>query len=151
MDDEIFPIVKHFKECLQSFQQNARQIAVKKGVPGWFNDFSKHLESFADDISSTLMKLENSNNQLVSKLAIQKAVTDGLVSDRLHLQEQIERLQADLEDQRQYSRRTNLLFHGLDENAKENTDDLVLGILNNQLELPLTKNDVGRTHRLGKK
>ena len=61
-------------------------------------------------------------------------------------------LEVDLEDQRQYSRRTNILVHGLEEEARENTDTKVLEILQNKLGLTnMTLKDISRSHRLGKK
>ena len=54
-------------------------------------------------------------------------------------------MEAELEDLRQYSRRTNILIHGVEEEAQESTDNKVMSIINNQLQLP------ERTHRLRRK
>ena len=98
------------------------------------------------------MELEKKCYHVEGTLAIQKAVTDGLESDWKRLQKQINKLEADLEDHRQYSRRTNILIHGLEEEAQEVTDNKVLQIFHNQLNLPeITENEVSRSHWLGPK
>ena len=60
-----------------------------------------------------------------------------------------------LDDQLQYSRRTSLPFHNVPcpdpRNVhKMNTDKIVLDICNNNLEVPITLNELGRTHPIGK-
>ena len=144
------PIVERFKGALELFLGNAKQIVGRKNCPAWFTDFSKHLETFSNETATTLMELEASQEKLQASLAVQKAVTDGLVENRKSLEKRIAVLETDLEDLRQYSRRTNLLIHGVDEEANECTDDKVLDIIQTKLNVPLTINDVSRTHRLGK-
>ena len=67
------------------------------------------------------------------------------------MDEYVKDLEADVEDLRQYSRRTNLLFHGIEEGDRENTDDKIMEVINTKLGLNLTLDDVGRSHRLGRK
>ena len=44
----VLPVLDCFKESLKTFLQSVRQVASRKGVPGWFNDFSKHIRTFAN-------------------------------------------------------------------------------------------------------
>ena len=68
------------------------------------------------------------------------------------MNKKINALEADLEDQHQYSRQTNILIHGCkEETTKEDTDAKVLDIIQKQLGLPIPLNEVARTHRLGPK
>ena len=46
-------------------------------------------------------------------------------------------------------RRSCLLIHGVEENSDEDTDKLVLSIINNDLEIDLTEVAIDRTHRIG--
>lgn len=41
--------------------------------------------------------------------------------------------------------------HGVEEQEQENTDDIVLNIIKEHLDLDLTVKDLGRSHRIGKK
>lgn len=52
----------------------------------------------------------------------------------------------------QYQRRTNLRLFGIQEQARENTDDLVLDVVHNKLKLThVTVDDIDRSHRVGVK
>ena len=51
----------------------------------------------------------------------------------------------------QYSRRNCLLVHGIAETIDENTDDLVLQTINEKLDVEITKNEIDRSHRIGRK
>ena len=132
------------KASIGIFIGNVEQIASRKQCPAWFAEFSKQLETILGVVVTTVTDLE-------SKLAIQKAVTDGLSNDRVILNEKISLLEEELEDQRQYTRRTNLLFHGIEEEKGEDTDMKVMNIINNKLTLPTVSiQDISRTHRLGR-
>ena len=58
-------------------------------------------------------------------------------------------LEKSVDQQRQYSRRKCLLIHGVEENSNEDTDKLVLNIINNDLEIDLTEVAIDCTHRTG--
>ena len=145
------PIMERFKVSVESFLKSVKQITTKKSVPAWFNDFAVHLDSFSNEVSTTVMQLESNQCQLQSDLAIQRAVTDGLDKNRKKLKTRVDELESELEDLQQYTRRTNILIHGLEEEPQEDTDKKVLDILQNKLDLPLSLNDFGRSHRLGKR
>lgn len=147
-DEVALPVLDRFKGSLQTFLTNVKQVCSHKNTPGWFQDFYKHLDSFSNDFTATIMDLEKNHSLLESELVIQKVITDGLEKERKRLDKNVNDLEAGLEDQRQYSRRTNILIHGLDEEAQEKTDDKMLEILQNKLQLPLSINDISRTHRL---
>ena len=50
----------------------------------------------------------------------------------------------------QYSRRNCLLLHGVRENSNENTDDIVVKTISENLDIDIQKEDLDRTHRVGK-
>jgi hypothetical protein len=61
-----------------------------------------------------------------------KTIKSELSSELTPLQNQIDYLKIKLDDQEQYSRRTNLKISGIKEQGREeNTDDLVLDVINN--------------------
>ena len=61
-------------------------------------------------------------------------------------------LEMRIDDQEQRSRNMCLLIHGVEENAGENTDELVLHIINDDLGITNASiNEIQRSHRLGKK
>ena len=73
------------------------------------------------------------------------------------LYRRIEQLEGRIENQEQYSRRTSLRFHNIKVpvDGKNqiihpvNTDDLVLNVCNDRLNLDIKKEDIGRSHVIG--
>jgi pimeloyl-CoA synthetase len=64
--------------------------------------------------------------------SLTKTIKSELSSELTPLQNQIDYLKIKLDDQEQYSRRTNLKISGIKEQGREeNTDDLVLDVINN--------------------
>ena len=57
----------------------------------------------------------------------------------------------DLLNKIQYSRRNCLRFHGVSESEGEDTDALICKIAKESLNVPLTKEDIERSHRLPSK
>ena len=141
----------HFKASLDNFLGNVKEIASRNKVPAWFNDFFKHLENFSTDFAASVKRLEQNDHLLESQLGIQKAVTDALQDERGNLERKVAGLDAEVENLRLYSRRPNLLIHGIAEEDNESTDNKVMNVLNNDLQLPLSIDDIQRTHRLGRK
>ena len=64
--------------------------------------------------------------------------------------ERVESLEKVSDNHEQYSRRNYLLIHGTEENKDEVTDDVVVNMLQNKLELEISKKDIDRSHRIGK-
>ena len=68
-----------------------------------------------------------------------------------YLNEKVERMDRSLDRHEQYSRRNCLLIHGVKENEKEDTDEVVIEFFEKEMEEKLSANDIDRSHRLGKK
>ena len=66
------------------------------------------------------------------------------------LNKQVGDLDQKIEKQEQYSRRNCLLIHGVAENKDENTDDVVLSIFKDEMDIEIFTDDLDRTHRIGK-
>ena len=62
----------------------------------------------------------------------------------------IEKLEKLQDRPEQYSRRNCLLVHGIAEEKKEITDEVMINTLNETLDLDVTLRDLERTHRIGK-
>ena len=56
-----------------------------------------------------------------------------------------------LDHHEQYSRRTCLLIHGVEENKKEDADEVITEFFEEEVKKNLSTNDIDRCHRLGKK
>ena len=51
----------------------------------------------------------------------------------------------------QYSRRNYLLIHGVKENEKEDTEEVVISIFEKEMQEKVSANDIDRSHLLGRK
>ena len=66
------------------------------------------------------------------------------------LTETVAELVKQADNQEQYSRRNFLLGHGLFETTLENTDDLVITMFKNNMDMDIFSDDIDRSHRIGK-
>ena len=72
------------------------------------------------------------------------------------LEAKVKSLQVSADDNEQRGRRANLVFTGIPEagmNDDENTDEILMEIINIKMEVtpPVTKTDIERSHRLGRR
>ena len=58
-------------------------------------------------------------------------------------------MEESIDSQQQYSRRNCLLLHGIEETKGEDTDNIVLEVLNNDMDLNMSKTDLDRSHKIG--
>ena len=56
-----------------------------------------------------------------------------------YLSEKLGKMEQSIDDQQQYSRRNCLLLHGIEETKGEDTDNIVLEVLNNDMGLNMSK------------
>ena len=134
--------MKQLQADVKQFLNNVEQSTKK--APAWFDGFKKHLIKFTGDVEKAVGELESSLN-------VQKSVTDALAENKSKLEVRIKQLELDLEESQQYSRRTNVLIHGIEEEDKEDTDRKAHELFTGQLGLDLVEKDIARSHRLGKR
>lgn len=90
--------------------------------------------------------------------SIAESVKDSVKHDLQNMTDRLDELQNkynDIEDildeQEQYSRRNCLVVHGVSENDRENTNEVIMGIIKNNLNIDVRPGDLDRSHRLGAK
>ena len=59
-------------------------------------------------------------------------------------------LEKKADDQEQYLRRDCLLIHGLTETKTEDTEEMILNVINDKLNIKMSQISIGRSHRLGR-
>ena len=108
-----------------------------------------------DSMKVVLSQLSNLNgimekiNALESEVTISKNVSSNLANDNERLRNDLSVLQLKVDDIEQRNRNMCLLIHGVEETDGENTDDLVINVITENLEIDLTTDDIQRSHRLG--
>ena len=130
-------------------------------------DCLKNLEQRMNDNSNKEMQIKG-NKQLIDLTSSVEFLTtkfDELEKERKEKDELINSLQIEVsslkvevknlekkaDDQEQYSRRNCLLIHGLTETKTEDTDEMVLDVINNKLNIEMSQISIDRSHRLGKR
>ena len=144
-------MMSNFEEQILEFNQNVTELSQHNSIPKWFKPFLNSFKTFSNVVSTYFTEAENKFKVMEGSLAVQKAVTDSLVLDRDRLSKSVEMLEDKVDELEQYSRRTCLLIHGVEEKAKEDVEKTVMSILETKLEAGVTVNEVTRTHRLGRK
>lgn len=112
--------------------------------------FEKKLDGNAQNSGSEKMdgmqhesSLVNTRTEFASFKLLIMSMLDEIKMKLNEMDEQIE-------EQENYSRRHCLLIHGVEEDTKENTDDIVLKLCKEHLKVTLNLEQIERSHRLGK-
>lgn len=66
------------------------------------------------------------------------------------LKNQLERAESKIDDMEAYDRRNNLVFTGLPDSTMKSTDELVIDLCKNKLNVDVSINDIQRSLRLGR-
>ena len=76
-------------------------------------------------------------------------IINNLKGEVSYLSEKLGKLEESINDQQQYFRRNCLLLYGIEETKGEDTDNIVLEVLNNDMGLNISKSALDRFHRIG--
>ena len=140
----------NFREKFNLFLVNTQSVSEQK-LPAWFRPFMETVKEISVNVTDAFEQLCRKQVDLEARLGVQKAVTDALEIDRERVANDLLQVTTDLEDLKQYSRRNQILVHGVEEQDKsEDCDDSVLKIFG-EMELPISKADINRCHRLGRR
>ena len=74
----------------------------------------------------------------------------GLLNEVSSLKESINLLETKSDDSEQYFLRNCLLVHGVEEQEQEDTDNIVLNVIKEHLDIELLVKDLDMSHRIGK-
>ena len=87
--------------------------------------------------------------EMESLLAVQKNTTDHLLTEKDRLKNEVELLKAKVDLSEQRGRNINLLLHGVPEEQGEKTTEKSASIISKEVMIPLSSDDIARSHRLG--
>ncbi|XP_062608448.1 uncharacterized protein LOC134270265 [Saccostrea cucullata] len=116
-------------------------------------DLSK-LNDLLDTISSDENSFKQAVNLIINKENFKSALAEVFVSEITSLRKEVSELTSRLDEMEQYSRRNCLKITGIPEEKGENTDKLVLNVVNSLIlkdnTEKITVKDISRSHRVGK-
>ena len=65
------------------------------------------------------------------------------------LHDNLKKIEAQVDQLAQYSRRSCLLFHGIKEEKGEDTDSIIINTVKEKMNIEILPNDLDRSHRSG--
>ena len=147
--NKILVAVKPIDEMNNKIDKLTRDFAALKGTvdkhTSEISDIKKDLETKTQQSEKFKQKIDNMDKDRVSKVQL-TAMETFLLSENRQLRSEMTKLE-------EYSRRNNLLFHGLDERQGEDCIQKVQSFINQHLELHDAgrKVMISRAHRVGPK
>ena len=125
-------------------------IAPSEDTPAW----AKVLIGCVSELAEAVKEFNSLNDQ-VKKLEdiskVREHVIDGLLKDNATLKDELSLVRIAADKNEQKSRTQCLLIHGIDESEGENTDELCISVVNNEVGVELSLSDIERSHRIGPK
>lgn len=114
------------------------------GSPNTVQEYTMDSALFTSMFKDCLQ--DNEVQNLLGGILKDKLV-NHLVAKNRCLEQRVERLEEEMEEIQQYSRRTCLKVCGVEENDKEDTDDLIIQLAED-MNVTIDKSDIGRSHRV---
>ena len=102
-------------------------------------------------LAEVIERLEQSEGKVMElevSMEKRKKEIKGLKKQIENQSDSIQKLQAEMNSQEQYSRRNCLLVFGVKEEKSEDTTEVVRGIVSRHLGIELRKDDIDRSHRV---
>ena len=93
-------------------------------------------------ITSKLGELEKDQKE-------KEKIINNLKGELSYVSEKLRKMEESIDSQQQYSQTNCLLLHGIEETKGEDTDNIVLEVLNNDMDLNISKAALDRSHRIG--
>ena len=146
LSDEVFSDGLNSPECAKILVNCLRNIENQVKELFILNEETKNAQIKVTEslefFSNKFDELERENKKKNEKIKELEETIDILT-------EKNKSLTSDVDELEQYSRRNCLLLHGVQENENENTDDIVLKTMSEELDIEIKENDLDRTHRIG--
>ena len=101
------------------------------------------------DLAESVKFMTSKFDELEKDRKEKEKIINNLKGEVSYLSEKLGKLEESIDAQQQYSRRNCLLLHGIEETKGEDTDDLVLEVLNDDMGLNISKTALDRSHRIG--
>ena len=101
------------------------------------------------DLAESVKFITSKFDELEKDRKEKEKIINNLKGEVSYLSEKLGKLEESIDAQQQYSRRNCLLLHGIEETKGEDTDNIVLEILNNDMDLNILKTALDCSHRIG--
>ena len=147
LPDEVFEdglaspdCAKIFFNCLKRIESDVKKLFE---IQAESKDAQIKVTESLQNLSDKLDEIEAENKKKDEKITQLEERVKELEKEKKDIYDNIDEME-------QYSRRNCLLLHGVRENSNENTDDIVVKTISENLDIDIQKEDLDRTHRVGK-
>jgi uncharacterized protein YoxC len=136
---------EQFKDCIKSLMKESLREELKE-INREVNTLKEEVSKLRDEVD----ELKGSNHELqcktdkLTQADMQRHMYTSSLANQLHARSQT------IEDLQQYTRRNCVLVTGVPEKTDEKTDAEIIKIANDKMKLPLTEEDLDRSHRIGR-
>ena len=103
------------------------------------------------ELTSSVEFLSSKFDELEKERKEKDELINSLQIEVSSLKVEVKNLEKKIDDQEQYSRRNFLLIHGLNETKTEDTDEMVLDVISDKLNMEMSQVSIDRSHSLGKR
>ena len=139
LSDEVFSEENLVKQVAEIYQiSNTTKTSQIKG------------EEQLNDVLETVKSINAKFDEFEKDKKKKEEQIKNLELEVTKMKEEIIDLKKGIDSQQQYSRRKCLLIHGVTESDDENSNDVVLNVLNKDVGVTLDIKEIDRSHRLGK-
>ena len=120
--------------------------------PPWVNKMISHIDTIKRDIMGKIEEVSSKVTQLEKDMTAVHQINErvNVLEESLSaIWDHIENLKNDAIYEKGRSMRDNLVFHGLRENAGENTEDVVRNFVHENMGFDCSQVEIMRSHRMG--
>ena len=103
-----------------------------------------------EDLKSSVEVMSDKFDKYEKDRKEKEKIGNGLQNEVSSWKERIDFLEKKSDDSEQHSRRKYLLVHGIEEQEQENSDNIVLNVIQEHLDIELSVKDLDRSERIAK-
>ena len=133
--------------CLQNLEQKMNDLYM---LPNSNKEMQIKGDTQFIDLTSLVEFLTTKFDELEKERKEKDGIINSLHTEVSSLKVEVKNLEKKTDDQEQYYRRDCLLIHGLTETKIEDTDEMVLDVINNKLNIEMSQTSINRSHRFRK-
>ena len=125
--------------------------ALKEGIENRLDEFFVRIDSLEKRHTELTQQVEQNAGRTMELEVDNKAKSKEITRLKTTVAAQAEKLhtiETEINEMNQYSRRNCLKFYGVPESTDEITDDVICRIAAERLKVPLTTDDIDRSHRV---
>ena len=101
------------------------------------------------DLAESVKFITSKFDELEKDQKKKEKIIKNLKGEVSYLSEKLRKMEKSIEAQQQYSRRNYLFLYGIEETKGEDTDNIVLEVLNSGIDLNISKTALDRSRRIG--